>query len=103
MAVRKSIYHCARLEVPIGSIRCYTSSSVILVTNQQPMPMPCTSTIATMIAEMKVISMCRTVDAMCNYVNITQDAATKTDHINEIRVSTDSGSYMLDYKALTRF
>ena len=48
------------------------SSSVILVTNQQSMPMPCTSTIATMIAEIKVISMCRTVDAMCNYVNITQ-------------------------------
>ena len=81
-----------------------TSSSVILVTNQQSMPMPYTSTIATMTAEMKVISMCRTVDAMCNYANITQDATTiKTDHINEIHVSTDSGSYMLDYKALTRF
>ena len=81
-----------------------TSSSVILVTNQQSMLMPCISTIATMTAKMKVIVTCRTVDAMCRYVNITQDATTiKTDHINEIHVSTDSGSYTLDYKALTRF
>ena len=106
MAVRKSVYHCARRQVPIGSISSVISSCVKLVTNQQPTQMPCTSTIANMIAEMKVLSMCKAVDAMLksDYVNIAWDATTiKTDHINEIHVNTDSGSYMLDYKALGRY
>ena len=39
-----------------------------------------------------------------NYVNIAWDATTiKTDPINEIHVNTDTGSYMLDYKALGRY
>ena len=104
MAVRKFFYHSTRLKVPIGSIRCYTSSSEILVTNQQPMPMPCTSTKATMIAEMKVISVYDSrAMSKSDYVYITQNATTiKTDHIYGTHVNTDIGRYTLDYKALPR-
>lgn len=106
LPIRKAVYHCARRQVPVGHISSVISSCVRLVCGKDLTPMPHASTVINMIGEMKIHSMCQAVEAILDsdYVNIAWDATTiKTDHINEIHVNTDSGSYMLDYKALGRY
>ena len=98
-AVRKCVYLCARRQVPLHSISTVIRQIGKTLFDHDLGPLPCPSSVCSMVSEMGVLASVQAVEAMLlgSYVNIAWDATTLNGvHINEVHVNTASGSFALN-------